>query len=345
MFSTLPRKKTLTTYSKKAQRINHQSTLASPSSHDGQYRRRRVTLTSPIRADIPPTGPSSISVSLSGQDDHEDDQLSQAETDVPLSEVQRRPEPCPARELAFATSLDRAASPVSSSEHDSISDEDLMPTDRGGTKRIRRAVKPQPLSKLRRSLNIRPKKLQLVVKQSTSILSKGTLRAIERGADGFDEMNLVLLAASKPRNTKRKVPNSIARLDIIRGPHPHVDFDHSDWLAVPYQDLLAQEPQTSFSAAEAAKEKPEAEEVFVGDVLPKKEGAKASSRPPARPSAKEALLYAQLSSVSAPIMRRSCSDEESEDGYANGFLYEGDGDLEQRMSDAEQEDLGVGSVS
>lgn len=341
MFSTLPRKKTLTTYSKKAQRINHRSTLASPSSHDRQYRKRRVTLTSPIRGDIPPTSPSSISVSLSGQDD----QLSQAETDVSLSEVQRRPEPCSAYELAFATSLDRAASPVSSSEHDSISDEDLMPADRGGTKRIRRAVKHQPLSKLRRSLNIRPKKLQLVVKQPTSIPSTGTLRAIERGADGFDEMNFVLLAASKPRTTKRKVPNSIARLDIIRGPHPHVDFDHSDWLAVPYQDLLAQEPQMSFSAAETAKEKPEAEELFVGDVRPKEEGAKASSKSPTRPSAKEVLLYAQLSSVSAPIMRRSCSDEESEDGYANGFLYEGDGDLEQRMSDAEQDDLGVGSVS
>lgn len=346
MFSSLPRKKALTTYSKKAPRTNNRSTLASLSSDDRQYRKRRVTLTSPIRGDSFPTSPSSISLSLSEQvddEDDEDDEVLQAATSAKRSKVRGLPEPSPAHELAFGTSSDRGPSPVSSSEHDSISDGDLAPAGRGGKKRARRATKPQPLSKLRKSLNIRPKKLQPVVRQPTIVLSAKTLQDIERGTDGFDEENLVLLAASKPRNKKRKIPNSIARLDILRGPHPHVDFDHADWLKVPYEDLLAQKPEKTFDTSEAPKEQPTVEPVFVHNVRPKEEVVKSPSKMPTRSSAKEVLMYAQLSSVSAPIVRRPSYDEESENGYANGFLYEGDGDLEQRMSYAEQEELGMGS--
>ena len=348
MFSSFHRKKTLTTYSRKAPRINHRSALASPSSDDRQYRKRRVTLTSPVRGDSLPTSSSSISLSLSEQaddEDDEDDEVSQAATNVIRSQVQRHPEPSPAQELAFGISPDRGPSPVSSSEHDSISEEDLMPAGHDSKKRSRGAMKPQPLSKLRKSLKPRLKNVQVVVKRPTSILSTVTLLDIERGADGFDEVNLVLPAVSRPRNKKRKVPSSIARLDTFKGPHPRVQFDHLDWLKVPYEDVPVQEPENTFDINEAPEEQPKSGRMFVEDVRPKEEGVKSPSKLPTRPSTKEVLLYAQLSSVSAPILRRPSYDQESEDGYANGFLYEGDGELEQRMSDAEQEELGMDSVS
>lgn len=43
-------------------------------------------------------------------------------------------------------------------------------------------------------------------------------------------------------------------------------------------------------------------------------------------------------------MRRPSYDEESEDGYANGFIDEADGDLEQDMDDAEQEELRLDTI-
>lgn len=157
-------------------------------------------------------------------------------------------------------------------------------------------------------------------------------------------MNLVLSETSKPRNRKRKIPSSIARLDVLRGPHPHVHFDHLDWLTVPYDNGFAQEPEKTFYTAEVPKGQSKVEGVLADHARPKEEGIKGISKLPTRPSAKEVLLYAQLSSVSAPIMRRSSHDQESEDGYANGFLYDGDGDLEQRMSEADNEDPELGPV-
>jgi hypothetical protein len=341
------KKKTLATYSKKAPRTNHRSTFASPTSNDRQHRKRRVTLSSPVRGDSPPSSLSSISLSLPEQLDQEDDEVSQSETNLTRSKIQRRlnvpTEPAQPHELAFATSPDRLASPVSSSEHDSISDEDMMPAGRGNKKHTQRATKPQSLSKLRKSLNVRPKKLQLV-KAPTSGFSAETLRDIERGADGFDEMHLVLLTVSKPRNTKRKGFNSTLKLDILNGPQSPVDFDNSDWSTVPYQDFFAQEHKETFDTAETPQEERGAEEQFVDNVRPKEEGFNSLSRPPTRPSAKEVLIYAQLSSVSAPIMRRSSYEEGSEDGYANGFLDEGNDDPEQMMSDADQEELGAGTL-
>lgn len=149
----------MTTYSKKSLR----PTTSSRSSDERHHRKRRVTLTSPVRGDSLPTSPSSISLSSFEQvddEDDEDDRVSQAATNAIRSKARRHTEPSPTHELAFAASSDRAASPVSSSEHDSISDEDLAPAGRDGRKRLRRATKPQTLSKLRKSLNFRPKKLQ-----------------------------------------------------------------------------------------------------------------------------------------------------------------------------------------
>jgi hypothetical protein len=337
MFSPLPKKKVLATYSKKA-RIKHRSIVTSPNSDDRQQRKRLVTLTSPVHCNSLPTSPSSISFSLSGQVDYEDDEASQAE-----SEVQSRPELSPAHGLAFARSPDRPASPVSSSEHDSISDDELIPVGRGNKRRTRRAKKPQPLSKLRKSLNVRPKMLQLVVKRPTSVLSVGTLQDIKRGADGFDKENLVVLTVPKSRNRKRKVANSIVKLDILRGPHPPVDFENSDWSTVPYQDSLAQEQKEAFDAAEVTQES-RFQQAFLQKTRLKEEVPKSLSKQPNRPSTKEVLLYAQLSSVSAPIMRRSSYDEESEDGYANGSIDEADGDLEQGMGGVEQEEVELDTV-
>jgi hypothetical protein len=338
------KKKTLATYSKKAPRINHRSTFASPTSND---RQRRNTLTSPVRGDSLPSSLSSIFLSLSEHVDQADDEVSQSETNHTRAQIPRHSnlstEPAQLHELAFATSPDRAASPVSSSEHDFISDEDLMSDGRGKKKRPWRATKPQSLSKLRKSLNVRPKKLQLV-KPQTSGFSVETLRDIERGADGFDEMHLVLLALSKPRNTKRKGFNSALKLDILKGPHPPVDFDDSDWLTVSYQDFFAQEQKHTFDTVEAPQEEHGAEGVFVENFRPKEEGFNSLSKSPTRPSAKEVRIYAQLSSVSVPIMRRSSYDDGSEDGYANGFLDGGNDDPEQMMSDADQEELGADTV-
>lgn len=350
MSSSLPKKKkALATYSKKAPRISYRSTFASPNSDDRQHRKVRVTLTSPVRGDSPPSSPSSASLSLPEQVDSGDGDVSQVETSPTRSRTRRRSkpsvEPAPAHELAFATSPDRAASPVSSSEHDSISDGDVMFAGPGHNKRTRRVIKPQSLSKLRKSLNLRPKKLQLL-KQPTSVLSAGTIRDIERGADGFEEMQLILMTVSKPRSTKRRVPNSVGTtLDILKGPHPLVDFDNSDWSTVPYQDsLFPQEQKETFVTVEGPRQELEAGEMFVENVGPKEAGFNSLSKSPSRPSAKELLVYAQLSSVSAPIMRRSSHDEDSEDGYANGFLDEGEDDFEERMSGAEQEELEVDTV-
>lgn len=341
MFSPLPKKKVLVTYSKKA-RINHRSIVASPNSDNRQHPKRLVIFSSPLRNDSLPTSPSSIALSLSGQIDHEDEEVLQAKTSITRQNVQGRPEPSPAHELAFARSPDRPASPVSSSEHDSISDEELMLVGRDNKRRTRRAKKPQPLSKLRKSLNTRPKKFQLIAKQPTSVLSAGTLQDIERGADGFDDMNLVILTVPKSRNRKRKVANSIVKLDILRGPHPPVDFENPDWSTVPYQDCIAQEQKEAFDAAEVTQES-QYQQVFLQNTRLKGEVPKSLTKSPTRPSTKEVLLYAQLSSVSAPIMRRSSCDEESEEGYANGFIDE-DGDFEQHMGDTEQDEVGLGTV-
>jgi hypothetical protein len=337
------KKKALATYSKKAPRIHHRSTFASPTSDDRQHRKRRVTLTSPVRGDSPPSNLSAASLSLSEDVDHRDDEESQPETSLTQPSTQRRSkpsaEPATAHVLTFATSPDRAASPVSSSEHDSISDEDLMSAGPGHKKRPRRVIKPQSLSKLRKSLNLRPKKLQLL-KQPTSVLSAGTIRDIEVGADGFDETQIILMAVPKPRSTRRKAPNSAGTLDILKGPHPPVDFDNSDWSIL----SLLQEQKETFVTVEGFRQELEAEEMLVESDRSEEAGFNSLSKSPTRPSAKEVLVYAQLSSVSAPIMRRSSHDEDSEDGYADGFLDEGEDDFEERMSDAEQEELETDSV-
>ncbi|KAG9580337.1 hypothetical protein KCU77_g10112, partial [Aureobasidium melanogenum] len=343
MFLSPLKKKNLTTYSKKAQRI-HQSTLASPTSDDRQFRRRRVTLTSPIHSN-PPTSLGSISLSSSTHSDDEDIEAQKVDTELLQSIIQRRSnlpaEPSLNHELTLAVSPERIASPVSSSEHDSISDDDLKLTSRGGRKHTSRKPKSQPLSKLRKTLSTRPKKLQLAMKRPTTIFLPETLQEIERGADGFDGRHLIL-AVSKPRSTKRKAKSATTALDLLKGPHPPVDFDDPDWSKVPYQDSLVQEQKTVLDTARATKGE---SRVMSGSTQPKIQKFRSPLVSPTRPSKKEVLLYAQLSSVSAPIMRRSSYDEKSEDSYANGFMDEADEEVSgHRTSDAEQEELRASTV-
>ncbi|KAH0372220.1 hypothetical protein KCU65_g1250, partial [Aureobasidium melanogenum] len=349
MFLSPPRKKNnLTTYSKKAQRT-YRSTLPSPTSDDRQLRRRRVTLTSPIHSEHPPASLGSVSLSSSAQSDNEDIEVQPVDTEIAQSNSQRRSnlpaEPLLNHELQLAASPERIASPVSSSEHDSISDDDLILADRDGQQHTSRILKRQPLSKLRKALNTRPKKLQSAMKRPTSVLSSETLREIERGADGFDEMHLILLATSKPRSMKRKAKSTTSALDLLKGPHPPVDFDDPDWSKVPYQDSLAQQQETFLDTTETTRDEPQ---VIPENPPPKAQGFKSPLVSPTRPSKKEVLLYAQLSSVSAPIMRRPSYDEESEESYANGFMEEAEeeeGEVsEHRTSDAEQEEQRASTV-
>ncbi|KAH0403431.1 hypothetical protein KCU89_g2143, partial [Aureobasidium melanogenum] len=343
MFLSPLKKKNLRTYSKKAQRIHH-STLPSPTSDDRQFRRRRVTLTSPIHSN-PPASLGSISLSSSAHSDDDDIDAQQSETELSQSTVQRRfnlpAEPSLNLELTLPVSPERIASPVSSSEHDSISDDDLTLTSRGGRKHTSRNLKSQPLSKLRKTLSTRPKKLQLATKRPTIIFSPETLQEIEKGADGFDEMHLIL-AVSKPRNIKRKAKSATTALDLLKGPHPPVDFDDPDWSKVPYQVSLVQEQKTVLDTVEATKDE---SQVMSGNTQPRIQEFRSLLVSPTRPSKKEVLLYVQLSSVSAPIMRRSSYDEESEDSYANGFMDEADEEVsEHRTSDAEQEEPRASTV-
>ncbi|CAD0108721.1 unnamed protein product [Aureobasidium uvarum] len=329
MFLSSPRKKSLATYSKQTPRTNHCSTLASPTSDDRQHRKGRVTLTSPVRAETPLTSPSSISLSPSFLSDHKDDQAQQVELPT---------EPPSAHELALVTPSDQIARPVSSSEHDSISDHELTPMERGRKKRTRRDAKPQPLSKLRKSLNVRPKKLRFTAKQPTSVPSAETIREIERGADGFDEMHLVLLAVSRPKKRKLKAHSTTVALETLIGPHPHVNFDDPDWLAVPYQDHLKLEQKATYHTTEATRDESKFEGVVIENAHLQVEEFRSARKPPTRPSAKEVLLYAQLSSVSAPIMRHPSYDEESEEHYANNFMdnEEGEGEgFEHSIGDGE----------
>lgn len=348
MLLSSPRKKILATYSKKAQRIR--STLPSPTSDDRQFRRQRVTLTSPIHLEHPPVSPSWISLSSSAHSDPEDIEVQQVETQFTQSSKRRRAElsaePSLDHKLEPPVSPDRVASPVSSSEHDSISDDDPIPVARGRQKHGPRNHKPQPLSKLRKSLNTRPKKLRSIMKRSTSVLSSRTVREIERGADGFDQMHLVLMPVSKPRNMNRKTNPITAALDLLKGPHPSVDFDDPDWSKVPYQDSLIQEQEKALDIAETTKDEFQS---VLGITHTRTSGFRSPLMPPTRPSRKEVLLYAQLSSVSAPVTRRSSYDGESENSYANGFMNgeedeEDEEVLEHRINDAEQEELKSSTV-
>lgn len=347
MFMSPPRKKNkITTYSKKAQRT-HRSTLASPTPEDRRLRRRRVTLTSPIHSENPPASPGSTSLSSSARSDNENIEA-QPVDELTQSNSQRRfnlpAEPLLNHELQLAASPERLASPVSSSEHDPISDDDLILADRDGQQHASRILKRQPLSKLRKSLNTRPKKFRPAIKQPASVPSSETLREIERGADGFDEMHLILLATSKPRNTRRKARSATSALDLLKGPHPPVTFADSDWSKVPYQDSLVQQQETFLVTTETTRDEPR---VISGNPSPRTQEFKSPLVSPNRPTKKEVLLYAQLSSVSAPIVRRPSHDEaeDSEDNYANGFVEEADEEVsEHGTSDAEQEELRASTV-
>ncbi|CAD0088531.1 unnamed protein product [Aureobasidium mustum] len=141
---------------------------------------------------------------------------------------------------------------------------------------------------------------------------------------------------------KRKLKPAAAALDLLRGPHPSVDFDDPDWLKVPYQDSLVQEQANPFATAETTDHESKGTS---GKTQPKPEGFRSPLMSPTRPSKKEVLLYAQLSSVSAPIMRRSSYDEESEDSYANDFIDEEDEEVSGHgTNDAEQEELRASTV-
>ncbi|KAK6008020.1 hypothetical protein QM012_004834 [Aureobasidium pullulans] len=339
MFLSSSRKNNLTTYSKKAQRLQR-STLPSPTSYDRKSRRRRITLTSPVPTESLPASPDSLLLSSSAQSDHGDIEVQQVDTEPTRPSIQRRPG-LPSLDYdptALAVSPECIASPISSSWHDSISDDGLVPIGRGSHHTPKKS-KPQPLSKLRKSLNTRPKKSKLVTKRPASVLSLETLRDIKRGADGFDEMHFVLLAVPSQGSMKRKLRSRTAALDLLKGPHPPVKFDDLNWLKVPYQHSLIREQEQPLQAVEAT----ENESKRISEITrPKPEASRSPLMPLGRPPKKEVLLYAQLSSVSAPIMRRSSYDEESEDSYVNGFEDEEDEECEEvsghRTSDAEREE-------
>ncbi|KAH0358067.1 hypothetical protein KCU83_g260, partial [Aureobasidium melanogenum] len=268
-------------------------------SDDQQIGRRRVTLTSPIHSN-PPASLGSISLSSSAHSDDEDIEAQKVDTELSQSTIQRRfdlpAEPSLNHELTLAVSPERIASPVSSSEHDSISDDDLIPALRNDQQAYSR---------------------------------REHFERFERGADGFDEMHLILLAVSKPRSIKRMPKSATTALDLLRGPQPPVDFDDPDWSKVPYQDSLVQEQETVLDTAEATKD----ESLVVSeDTQPRTQGFRSPLVSPTRPSKKEVLLYAQLSSVSAPVIRRPSYDEKSEDSYANGFMDGADEEVSEHRT-------------
>lgn len=151
------------------------------------------------------------------------------------------------------------------------------------------------------------------------------------------------MPVSKPRNMKRKINSTTAALDLLKGPHPTVDFDDPDWSKVPYQDSLAQEQEKASDTVETTKYEPQA---ILETTHTRASDFRSTLMPPTRPSKKEVLLYAQLSSVSAPITRRSSYDEESENSYANGFMNDEEDEeiLEHQMNDTEQEELKARTV-
>ncbi|THY31875.1 hypothetical protein D6D00_01894 [Aureobasidium pullulans] len=337
------RKKRLATYSKKTLRIDPRSTFASPTSHDRQTQRRRVTLTSPVREANLPTSPSSLS--LSPESGHGDEEH-QAPEKVSPSKTRKRgrelAKPLQAHEHTSTQSSSRANSPVSSSENDSISDASSIPVIVA-----QRQKRPRLLTTLRKSLNLQAKKSRIIQQRPTTALSAATLKEVHGGADGFDEIHLVPITPVQRKSKKRssRLIASRSMLEVRKGPHPPVHFDHPEWSMVPYQIAQDDKQAEVFETIESVEGVAKIEAAAaISTVSAHAEGEKVESAPksptsPNKPSIKDISLYAQLSSVSAPIVRRGSNDEDSENDLDHGLTAEEEDDaFEEEADRADQEE-------
>ncbi|KAI5212189.1 hypothetical protein AUEXF2481DRAFT_84318 [Aureobasidium subglaciale EXF-2481] len=224
MFMQPSRKRLLTTYSKQPSQTRHRTISASLTSYGRQQQKRQITLTSPARK--LPSSPSSISLSPPVQSDNEEDEAQEEQANLNHSRVQ---DPS---QLTTGVHSDLAISPASSSDPESISDGGPALAVRGWQKRAHVYPSPQPLSSLRRLLKLRPSKIRLLKNQSAPDPSAETLMEIEKGADGFDSTHLDLPVMSNRRNRKRNMHTHQATmkptLEMIKGPHPPVEFDHAN---------------------------------------------------------------------------------------------------------------------
>ena len=337
------RKKRLATYSKKTLRIDPRSTFASPTSHDRQTQRRRVTLKSPVREANLLTSPSSLS--LSPESGHGDEEH-QAPEKVSPSKTRKRgrelAKPLQAHEHTSTQSSSRANSPVSSSESDSISDASSIPVIVA-----QRQKRPRLLTTLRKSLNLQAKKSRIIQQRPTTALSAATLKKVHRGADGFDEIHLVPITPVQRKSKKRssRLIASRSMLEVRKGPHPPVHFDHPEWSMVPYQIAQDDKQAEVFETIESVEGVAKIEAAAaISTVSAHAEGEKVESAPkppksPNKPSIKDISLYAQLSSVSAPIVRRGSNDEDSENDLDHGLTAEEEDDaFEEEADRADQEE-------
>ncbi|KAI5248688.1 hypothetical protein E4T43_01367 [Aureobasidium subglaciale] len=305
MFLQPSRKRLLTTYSKKPSQTRHRAISASLTSYNRQQQKRQIILTSPARK--LPSSPSSISLSPPVQSDYEEDGAQEEQANLDHSRVQD------SSQLTTGVHSDRAISPASSSDPESISEGEPALAVRGRRKRAHVYPSPQPLSSLRRLLKLRPSKMRLLKNQSAPDPSAETLMEIEKGADGFDAMHLDLLVMSNRRNRKRNIHTHQATmkptLEIIKGPHPPVEFDHSDWANVPYQNLPDQKLTPVYETVEPMGNVPRTGGASTENTHPEHKRCNSPTKRPDNPSAKDILLYAQLCSVLAPTRRRSTYSE------------------------------------
>jgi hypothetical protein len=71
----------------------------------------------------------------------------------------------------------------------------------------------------------------------------------------------------------------------------------------------------------------------------KMEDKRLETRSPTRPCPKDVLVYAQLSSISAPVRRHSSDGEDSEDEYSsNSHMTEDDAELGERSGSEDEHD-------
>ena len=134
-------------------------------------------------------------------------------------------------------------------------------------------------------------------------------------------------------------------LEVRKGPHPPVHFDHPEWSMVPYQIAQDDKQAEVFETIESVEGVAKIEAAAaISTVSAHAEGEKVESAPkppksPNKPSIKDISLYAQLSSVSAPIVRRGSNDEDSENDLDHGLTAEEEDDaFEEEADRADQEE-------
>jgi len=131
-------------------------------------------------------------------------------------------------------------------------------------------------------------------------------------------------------------------LEVRKGPHPLVHFDHPEWSMVPYQIAQDDKQAEVFETIESVEGVAKIEAAAaISTVSAHAESEKVESalKSPNKPSIKDISLYAQLSSVSAPIVRRGSNDEDSENDVDHGLTAEEEDDaFEEEADRADQEE-------